>query len=259
MKLCFSTLGCPDWTLEQVAQMAPAIGFDGVELRIGENKHVNTSFDSSKRKMIRKLFTDYGLDIVCLSGYTHFSGSNASALEESGEILLSNAALAADLNAPYVRSFLGDGGLFTDRGEEVLRVYSERAAELGVTVLLEIHDALKTGRQAAAILSAINSKGLGILWDIHHSVMGGEAPEETWNQLGGNIRHVHMKDASANMTPCHIGEGVLPVAGVTRMLEEKGYTGYLSYEWEKMWMPELDGPEKAFPQYVAFMKTVIGG
>jgi len=33
MKLSFTTLGCPDWSLEQIAKNARAFGFDGVELR----------------------------------------------------------------------------------------------------------------------------------------------------------------------------------------------------------------------------------
>ena len=33
MKLSFATLGCPKWTLEQIAANAKAMGFDGVELR----------------------------------------------------------------------------------------------------------------------------------------------------------------------------------------------------------------------------------
>ena len=33
MKLSFSTLGCPEWTLEQIAKTAGALKYDGVELR----------------------------------------------------------------------------------------------------------------------------------------------------------------------------------------------------------------------------------
>ncbi len=33
MKLAFSTLGCPDWTLEQCVAAAGAYGYAGIELR----------------------------------------------------------------------------------------------------------------------------------------------------------------------------------------------------------------------------------
>ena len=257
MKLSFSTLGCPDWTLEQLARNGASYGFNGVELRISGNRHVDPAFDAAKRKAVRALFADHGLAIACLSGYTQFCGDDAAVLKENGAALLRNAGLAADLGAAYVRSFLGDGGDFTGRGAEVLRWACDKARERGVTVLLEIHDALKTGAQAAQMLAAVNSAGLAVLWDIHHSLTGGESPEETWHQLGRNIRHVHMKDADAANHPCLMGCGVLPCAQIARLLEQNGFDGYVSFEWEKMWLPELDGPEIALPHYIEFMRKAL--
>jgi sugar phosphate isomerase/epimerase len=34
VKLGFTTLGCPEWTIEEVARNAASLGFDGVELRV---------------------------------------------------------------------------------------------------------------------------------------------------------------------------------------------------------------------------------
>ena len=33
MKLAFSTLGCPNWSVEQVVEAAVQLGYDGVEVR----------------------------------------------------------------------------------------------------------------------------------------------------------------------------------------------------------------------------------
>jgi len=33
MKLCFSTLGCPDWSWSRVVEAAPRMGYDGLEIR----------------------------------------------------------------------------------------------------------------------------------------------------------------------------------------------------------------------------------
>lgn len=40
MKLAFATLGCPAWTLEQIAVNAKAMKYDGVELRGISKEHV---------------------------------------------------------------------------------------------------------------------------------------------------------------------------------------------------------------------------
>lgn len=33
MKICFSTLGCPDWSWEEILAAAKDLGYDGIELR----------------------------------------------------------------------------------------------------------------------------------------------------------------------------------------------------------------------------------
>ena len=40
MRLSFSTLGCPDWTLPRVLDVAGREGYDGVELRFLEGDPV---------------------------------------------------------------------------------------------------------------------------------------------------------------------------------------------------------------------------
>jgi len=48
----------------------------------------------------------------------------------------------------------------------------------------------------------------------------------------------------------------LPIGEVVRVLAEHGYDGYLSFEWEKMWHPELAEPETAFPRFVEHMRSL---
>ena len=38
-----------------------------------------------------------------------------------------------------------------------------------------------------------------------------------------------------------------------KLLEEDGYPGYYSLEWEKRWHPELEEPEIVFPAYTEWM------
>ena len=38
MKICFSTLACPAWTLDQVVNIAASSGYDGIELRFLEGE-----------------------------------------------------------------------------------------------------------------------------------------------------------------------------------------------------------------------------
>jgi len=258
VKLAFSTLGCPDWDIYKVADKAAEYGFDGVELRIRGNRHVDPEMSASERKKVRELFAKKGIKIPALAGYTVFCGDNVAELNLNGDALLKNAELASDLQAPYLRTFPGGEGI-TPRGAEVLQRYCDKAKPLGVTVLMETHDSMKTGKQAAKLLKDVNSGGLAILWDIHHSIVDNEKPEETWDAIGAHIRHLHIKDADAANNVCLMGDGVLPVPEIIKLLEEKGFQGFLSFEWEKTWLPNLPEPEIALPGYIEYMRRNHAG
>jgi len=69
-----------------------------------------------------------------------------------------------------------------------------------------------------------------------------------------------MKDEKINedgsKTPCLIGEGVFPVLDVIKLLNNKGFDGYYSLEWEKFWNDALEEPEVALPAYVRYMRKI---
>ncbi|MCL2360698.1 MAG: sugar phosphate isomerase/epimerase [Defluviitaleaceae bacterium] len=256
MKLAFSTLGCPDWDITQVAEKAAEYGFDGVELRIKDDRHVDSKMSISERKAVREMFSSKGVEIPALAGYTVFCGDDTAELNSNGEMLLKNAQLASDMEVPYLRSFPGGRGI-TNWGIDALHRYCEKVKPLGVTVLMETHDSMKTGKQAAKLLRDVNSDGLAILWDIHHSITDNETPEDTWQAVGKHIHHLHIKDGDSAHKPCLMGEGVLPIPEIVKLLKEKGFKGFLSFEWEKTWIPELAEPEIVLPEYMDYMKKIM--
>jgi len=258
MKLCFSTLGCPDWNLARIAERAKHYGFDGVELRIGGEKHIDPALSPDQRAGIKRLFAEAGLAIASVGGYTQFAGIDNPAVKEQCDRLIRNVNLARDIGAPCVRTFIGegDGGKVSAYGVASLREACDWAHAQGVTVLIETHDALSAGKQVKVLLDAIGSAGLGILWDIHHTVRAGETPEETCALLGTAIKHVHLKDAGANHALRLPGDGILPIGEAVRALARHGYDGFLSFEWEKMWVPDLQEPEVAFPRYIEHMRLM---
>jgi len=255
MKLCFSTLGCPDWTISQVAEKGAAYGFDGVELKIMGDKHIDPALSKAERKQIKEMFASVGLAIPTISGYTIFNGNDDNHLTANYEAALRNGELAADLGAPYLRIF--PGGPITAKGVETLRRACDAIHNMGVTAIMEIHTVpYRTGKDMAQLLSAVNSPGLKVLWDVGHSLAENETLEDSWKYVGADVRHVHIKDHDANDNQCLQGEGTFPTAQVVKLLQDKGFDGYYSLEWEKSWKPELQEPEIALPQYVEYMRGI---
>jgi sugar phosphate isomerase/epimerase len=50
----------------------------------------------------------------------------------------------------------------------------------------------------------------------------------------------------------------VPVRRILALLQEAGYNGYVSVEWEKKWHPDLAEPEVAIPQHIAWLREAAG-
>src|ERR1044072_5886391 len=108
MKLAFSTLGCPDWTVSQIVEAARRLGYDGVELRAVSGSLDLLSRPEFAAKQIgttRALFKDHGVEICCVDTSCVFHSPELSERVEQVELALRGAELAAQLAAPLIRVF----------------------------------------------------------------------------------------------------------------------------------------------------------
>jgi len=267
MKLSFSNLGCPDWDLETIASKAAEYGYDGVELRShGDNAVLYPNPPLKYRRYVKKLFDDKGLDICCVSAYSRFATNDEKALDENRQILADDILLARDLGAPIVRSFLGESKTLThreiiDNAADYLNYCGDLARSFGVTVAFETHDAWCGGALMKMAFEKITSKGAAVLWDMVNNQMQGETTGGFFDAVGERCAHVHMKDfisaPDGSHKYCFMGDGEAEVKDCLNLLRRAGYEGYISFEWEKRWHPEIANPEEAFPRYVKFMRGLI--
>ncbi|MEI9909046.1 MAG: hypothetical protein WDO71_04880 [Bacteroidota bacterium] len=51
-----------------------------------------------------------------------------------------------------------------------------------------------------------------------------------------------------------LGQGEVPIFEAVDLLIKGGYKGYYSFEWEKLWHPELEEPAIALADYPKAMK-----
>ncbi len=269
MKIAFSTLGCPDWTLDQILACAEDNGYEGLELR-GLQRELflpkAPALAPSERAGVRRRFEDIGCPIVCVSSSAKFTSTEQAERDKNVDEVRAFATLGADLGARLIRVF---GGTLEPGQtiEELLptmaeagRRAAEAAQEAGLTVVIETHDAFCRGRDLARVVEAVAHEAFQSLWDIHHPLAHGESVTETMAALGPSLRHVHTKDArtvEGKRAYCLFGEGELPIAEILRALKAHGYGGWLSLEWEKMWHPEIAEPEVALPHYARTMRRLL--
>ena len=259
MKLAFSTLGCPDWSLKYSVEQAKKYGFQAVEIRgIKDCLRADTISEllPESREESLQYAGENGISFCCLDASAAFH--EADKRDENYEEAMATVRLASECNIPYVRIF--GNHLVTDNEDTeiadiaaVIRKLCTDAEPLEVTILLEVHGDFNTSERILKTAQAVDCRNFGIVWDIQHSR---EDYQSFWKRTKHLIRHVHRKD-SIQGALCNTGEGALPVSAIVCMLENDNYDGFLSLEWEKRWHPELRDAEEEFPSFVKVMNEFL--
>jgi sugar phosphate isomerase/epimerase len=265
MKLAFSTLGCPEWSIEKIAEFAGQKGFEGVELRTNDDgNHFSPAATAEEAARVGELFKDRGTRVVSLMAYTRFSSSDAAELAANRDKLLHIVDLAKAVGADFIRTFAGD---FSENKttEQAIREAAEylapcaaKAREVGVELGVETHDAWCDAANIKALQAAVGG-GLGCVWDFANAVgRTSKSIAEQYADLKGTILYCHVKDtvkgADGKRTYVPVGTGEMPVREVVETLKADGQDPYMSFEHEKKWHPELPDPEVAFPEYLEYMR-----
>jgi len=272
MKYAFSTLACPAWSIEQVAEAATRMGYNGVELRLLDGKVIDPVTDRLKVIRATAICRDHGLEVCALDTSCSFNDADPEERARQMADLRNWIRLAQDVQVPLLRVFGGPGkpeSVPQPSDQEVnewvtqsLRHVAPEAEQALVTIALETHDAFSSARRVAEVLRAVDSAYVAALWDSYHPYRVGETAQEVIEVLGTRLAHVHVKDAR-RVTPggsawqlTLLGEGEVPVREQLKLLVRHGYTGYVSVEWEKKWHPEIAEPEIALPQHIAWLKSI---
>jgi sugar phosphate isomerase/epimerase len=270
MNLCFSSLGCPDYNIDQIAACGKKYGFHGVEIRTVRNTvklwEIPELTGSAALKTARRKFDDAGLKVPVVGASGSFAKAGEAHRREQMEQLKKWAEIAQALGAPYLRVFGGpvpEGQTIEECVKWDIDGYGEAVPLMnnyGVTLLLETHDSFSTSTSLLPIIEGLNGK-IGVIWDILHPIRFGEPFEETARNLAPYIKHVHIKDSKV-FSPQGFdfelpGNGTMPIPQMIESLKSIQYTGWLCFEWEKGWHPEIAHCDIAFPHYMNYIKKYI--
>ncbi|MEX1296723.1 MAG: sugar phosphate isomerase/epimerase [Candidatus Limnocylindrales bacterium] len=145
-----------------------------------------------------------------------------------------------DPDAPRLGKDLTEGeawGMVRDAFDRLVPVAQDAGVPLAVEGVFGhlVHDYYTT----LELLRHYDAPVVGINLDPSHGVLVGNDIPWVIRQLGSRIRHVHLKDAVGRpgmfgetfVFPL-LGEGVVPWAQTFAALDEVGYEGYLTVEFE---------------------------
>lgn len=275
MKLSFMTLGCPAWTLDDICSKGREYGYEAVDFRgLGAELDVTklAAFTTGLAATRRQL-DSAGLAVSGVSSSLSICSAEkrTTNLEEARRTV----PVALGLGAKNIRVF---GGTFpagstreqaADVGADCVREILTIPGADQLNWLFETHDEWIRGSEARMLIDRVNHPAFGALWDTGHTYRLTKEPAvDTYAQIGPWVRYVHVKDAIYDTTHSKAmkdgwryvapGTGQLPLAESIRVLKAGGYDGYLLFEHEKRWHPELSEPEEIFPKFVQWARPLIG-
>lgn len=268
MKISFTTLSCPEWSWGKIIDEASRLGYDGIEIRgiQGEmylpkaKPFMKENLDVTLRDLREK-----DLEICCLDTSCVFHDEDVfdDALEEG----MTTIDLAKAMEVPYIRIF-GDAIPDIDKKDETIKQVAKGLEQLGryaedkdVLVLMETHGDFSNSDYLLEVLNRTTSPAIGVIWDIANPFGGNdESIYYTYGKLGKYIKHTHIKDIKGfgeNVEICMVGNGDIPIGDVISLLKDNGYNGWLSFEWEKKWHPDIEEPDIALPHFIEYIKKFL--
>jgi sugar phosphate isomerase/epimerase len=270
MKLAFSTLGCPDWDLATIVGAARKFGYEGIELRAVAGSLdllSRAEFTASQVTRTKAYFEQEGIQVCCVDTSCAFHSPDASERANQVSIALEYAELAAKLGAPLIRVFPDKIQPGAQREEtrdwiaECLRAVAERIPN-GVDVALETHGDFAKAEAAAEIVKLANDRKVKLIWDAANSVAAGDTIEHAARVVQPYLAHIHLRDAkpvadSEHWLPVLAGNGRVSFARALAAIGELNYDGYVSFEWEKYWRPEIEEPEVALPDFANAIHNLV--
>lgn len=270
MKLAFSTLGCPQWELDRIAQAAVAFGYEGIELRaVGGDLNLlgRPEFQPRAVAATRQRLSERNLSVCCVDTSCTFDSREAAERSRQVEVAVKHCHLAAALGATLVRIFPDkiQAGASREETRDNIAACLREVARLSpreVRVGLETHGDFARGSAAAEIVRLADHPNVALIWDVANSMAAGDSIAEAAREVAPYLAHVHLRDARPvegreHWLPVLAGHGAVSFAAAIEELQKLDYEGFISFEWEKYWHPEIEEPEIALPDFATALKRIF--
>jgi len=263
-KLSFMSWLKPDAQLPELVDLAVRYGYQAIEPRVGSGHAHGIELSTAAESLwdVRRAFEDSALELSCLATGLSFATADAEERAKNVEELKHFVELADTVGAPCVRIF---GGSMPDGTEtagvvdyvsDALADAVAHAENYNAVILIETHDDFVRTNLVREVVKQVYSEKLGVCWDVAHPVRALETLEESYDNISGSVRHVHVhdyvySDGRTKIEHAPLGEGFVDYARAMEMLAHDFFEGYLSVEVMNQ------NPDAVLPQYAEKMKAYV--
>ena len=270
MKLGFSSLVCPTWSLEAILEAGKNLGFTGVELRglQGEPDLTRSSELADDPEGAKRHIAEAGLELVCLGTSASFTARQDGELRDNIDLARRHIELARRLGARMVRVSTGNvprGGTPAEALPQAGRVLAELgpfAVENGVIVVVENTGGFSRTEDLWFQLDSADHPAIKCCLNAVACQTQRERPTITVPRMAPHLGLVHLADArvdsSGNMDGFVMpGTGDVEIEPMVTLLRGIGYDGYLIFEWPKSLVPELPEPDEVLPKFKELVSGIL--
>lgn len=266
MKLAFSSNAYMNYSIEEAIRRVAEIGYQGIELMADVPHAWPRGLLPERREEIRRCIEDHGLTISNVNAFMmNAIGDPRSCYWHPGWIdpdphyrtirrkhTKKALKLAYDLGAPHITTEPGGQVAQGQSVEEATRIFYDEfmpcvevAEQLGVGLLIEPEPELLIERfdQYLAFMERIDSKLVGLNFDIGHAYCVNEDPQDWVAKMANHTVHYHLEDIAATRMHAHLipGHGAIDFDTTLQEIAATGYDGWLTVEL----YPYIDSPDDA--------------
>ncbi len=250
MNLSFSTRGWNHLPWEEQVRDADEMGFQGIEpYNIQEFPSLSGrggAFHAYKLNETLRELKKCKIEIPCFDTSIDLS------------VPLSDTQKVADLihtavsmKVPYIAFCVLHDNEQAVRSN--LSMILEQVSE-NVCILIKTVGIYADTKRLRMLMDSYACDSLAALWDMHHPYRDfNETADTTIRNLGGYVKHVHLRDSDDDLSYNLIGEGTLPIKDMMNALSSVDYNGFISLEWKTEWISDIPDRDIIFPHFINYM------
>ena len=236
-KVALCTIAFSEDPLEEVLDLASAVGFPAVELW-GKDPHMGEPFDEKRVRGVSRMLAERGLALSVFGSYLELGVEGE--IERAGPVL----ETAAALGAPIVRVWAGNTAS-AEASEEDWTVClrdCERACRMaepfGLVLAVEMHGGSLADMAGAAlrVVEEVGAPDLKLNFQVSYPPEE-EDPYERVRKVAPWVVNVHVqnfiRDDEGAWKWCLIEEGCVDYREILPPLKEAGFDGYFEVEFVK--------------------------
>ncbi len=278
MQLAFSSNAFLSFPIDETIRRIAAAGYRGIELLADVPHAWPAGLLGVQIDAIARSLDDAGLTISNINAfmmnavadprqpYWHPSWTDPDTHYRAirREHTKRSLRLAEKLGAPHITTEPGGPPFVGQSAQQAFDIFYEELApcvelaeSLGVGLLIEPEPGLLIERfeQYLALSDRLNSRALGLNFDIGHAFCVGEDPQDWVARMAPYTVHYHLEDIAPSRIHQHLipGEGAIDFQATLSAIRATGYAGWLTVEL----YPYGDDPDGAARAAMEYLRPLM--